>query len=140
MAGRGRLLAIRDVVQALDLVSAQGAHLARLHPANGDGGEAKMRNKRKSWSGIADRFKSKANRSSNASSPKQIDDEREKEVSEVEGLKDQVKEQFYRDLNLDSWFEKHATSDGTVTQNQIDMKLVKHALSTVTRILGTYSR
>ena len=49
--------------------------------------------------------------------------------------KDQVKEQFYRDLNLDSWFEKHAASDGTVSQNQIDMKLVKHALSTLTRIL-----
>ena len=38
--------------------------------------------------------------------------------------KDQVKEQFYRDFNLDSWFEKHAASDGTVSQNQIDMKLV----------------
>ena len=40
-----------------------------------------------------DRFKSKANRSSNASSLKQIDDEREKEVSEVEGLKAQVKDE-----------------------------------------------
>ena len=50
--------------------------------------------------------------------------------------KDQAKEQLYRDFNLDSWFEKHAASDGTVSQNQIHMKLVKHALSTVTRILG----
>ena len=50
--------------------------------------------------------------------------------------KDQVKDQFFRDFNLDSWFDKHAASDGTVSQNQIHMKLVKHALSTVTRILG----
>ena len=54
--------------------------------------------------------------------------------------KDQVKDQFFHDFNLDSWFDKHAASDGTVSQNQIDMGLVKHALSTVTRILGTYSR
>ena len=47
-----------------------------------------------------------------------------------------MKEQLYRDFNLDSWFEKHAASDGTVSQNQMHMKLVKHALSTVTRILG----
>ena len=56
--------------------------------------------------------------------------------------KDQAKDQFYRDkeFNLDSWFQKHAASDGTVSQNQIDMELVKHALITVTRILDTYSR
>ena len=54
--------------------------------------------------------------------------------------KDQVKDQFFRDFNLDSWFNKHAASDGTVSQNQIDMGLVKHALSTITRIVGTYSR
>ena len=54
--------------------------------------------------------------------------------------KDQVKDQFFRDFNLDSWFDKHAAPDGTVSQNQIDMGLVKHALSTITRIVGTYSR
>ena len=54
--------------------------------------------------------------------------------------KDQVKDQFFRDFNLDSWFDKHAAPGGTVSQNQIDMGLVKHALSTITRIVGTYSR